>query len=69
MGKLIDLTGQTFGLLTVIERAEKPVERKVKGVYWLCLCECKNTKVTLGKFLKNGTATSCGCKGFSITNL
>ena len=28
---------------------------------WLCACECGNKKVILGKSLRNGSTTSCGC--------
>lgn len=35
--RLIDLTGQKFGRLTVISRAEN----KGKRVAWNCLCECR----------------------------
>ena len=55
--KLIDLTGKVFGCLTVIKRAEN----RNKAVYWLCKCECGNTKEILGKSLKNSDTTSCGC--------
>ena len=56
--KFIDLTGQKFGRLTVVERVE---DYKFKGVYWLCECECGNTKIVQGKNLKSGNTQSCGC--------
>ena len=55
--KLIDLTGQKFGRLTVIKRAEN----KGKRVAWLCKCECGNEIVIIGSNLKNGSTKSCGC--------
>ena len=55
--KCIDLTGQKFGRLTVIER----VENKGKRVAWLCQCECGNEKVIVGQSLKSGNTMSCGC--------
>ena len=55
--KCIDLTGQKFGRLTVIKRAEN----KGGKVYWLCKCECGNEKVIRGTSLKSGATMSCGC--------
>ena len=55
--KLIDLTGQRFGRLVVVERAES----KGKRTMWKCLCDCGNTKVVGAGNLKNGHTTSCGC--------
>lgn len=56
----IDLTGQRFGLLTVIER----VENTNRGcVRWLCKCDCgKETKTTTAH-LRSGHTKSCGCLG------
>lgn len=61
MTKLIDLTGQKFGRLTVIERdISVPKE---KGVYWRCECDCGNYKsVKSGNLTtKNRGIKSCGC--------
>lgn len=58
MPALKDITGQTFGLLTVLKRAEN----KSKGhTRWLCQCECGKTSVICGDNLKRGKTTSCGC--------
>lgn len=56
MGKLIDLTGQRFGRLTVIGRAA----RKGKNTYWLCRCDCGAEKEISRCNLLSGTQ-SCGC--------
>lgn len=56
-----DLTGQRFGRLTVVERAEQPEDAKTKGAYWLCRCDCGGTKIALSGSLRNGGVTSCGC--------
>lgn len=45
--RIIDLTGQKFGELTVIRRATK--EERPKEVYWLCKCSCGNDS-----FVKTG---------------
>lgn len=60
MSKLIDLTGQKFGRLTVIERAiwEESDNRCAK---WLCQCQCGQTKVVSSVHLRNGNTRSCGC--------
>lgn len=55
--KLNDLTGQKFGMLTVISRAEN--DRK--QVRYLCKCDCGNEKIFYSTNLKRGLSTSCGC--------
>lgn len=52
-----DLTGNKYGMLTVIKEAE----RDKNGRRWLCECECGNKKIILGKNLKKGNTKSCGC--------
>lgn len=58
MGRLNDLTGQRFGRLTVIERAENKKDGRAK---WLCQCDCGKTTVTTGTNLRTGVTKSCGC--------
>ena len=58
MGKMVDLTGQKFGNLTVISRMEKTYRR---NYYWLCKCDCGNEVAVLGMHLKKGNTKSCGC--------
>lgn len=57
MGKFIDLTGQKFGRLTVLER----VENKGKRTYWKCLCDCGNETIVWADNLRRGLQKSCGC--------
>ena len=57
MGKLIDLTGQRFGRLEVIQRA--PNQRG--KTFWLCQCDCGQQKEICGNLLKTGNTKSCGC--------
>lgn len=48
MGKFIDLIGQKFDKLTVIERDyeyNKEHNIKTNAIYWKCICECGNEKV------------------------
>jgi hypothetical protein len=57
MSKLIDLTGQRFGRLYVIERAGS----SNGNALWLCLCDCGKMKVVNGVQLRCGETKSCGC--------
>lgn len=57
MPPLKNRVGETYGRLTVIERAENQGRR----VAWLCRCECGNTCVVLGDSLQSGNTRSCGC--------
>lgn len=56
-----DLTGQRFGMLTVIGLAETPEWDTHNRVYWRCKCDCGATKTVLGSNLKYGSVRSCGC--------
>lgn len=58
-----DLTGQRFGMLTVIERAEDQIGPSGRHrVRWLCQCDCGSApKSILAGHLKSGKITSCGC--------
>lgn len=55
MSTFKDLTGQTFGRLTVIALAHKH-----KRYYWLCQCICGNEKIVAGNNLGR-RVRSCGC--------
>lgn len=61
MGKVIDLVGYRYGALEVLSRAPKPEGAKSTSAFWLCRCDCGNTKVISGNVLKQGKARSCGC--------
>ena len=52
-----DLTGQTFGHLTVLSR----VENRNGRTCWLCRCDCGNEKKATARDLKAGKVKSCGC--------
>ena len=61
MGRFKDLTGQRFGRLTVIKRAEDYISSKGRHrTRWLCKCDCGNEKIVLGENLGK-TTYSCGC--------
>ena len=57
MPKLIDLTGQRFGKLTVLSRAETQNKR----TRWLCECDCGNSCVVRADALRSDKTISCGC--------
>lgn len=62
MGKIIDLTGQRFGRLTVVKRVEDYVSpRGYKKTQWLCKCECGGTTIVGASSLRAGHVKSCGC--------
>lgn len=58
----IDLTGQKFGKLTVIERVDDYVSPKgYRAARWLCKCDCGSFKSVTGNSLKRHGTKSCGC--------
>ncbi len=61
MGKFVDLTGQRFGKLLVIERVEPHAKRENTHSYWKCRCDCGNEKRIDGTKLTSGRTKSCGC--------
>lgn len=56
--KIIDVTGQKFGKLTVVKR----VGTKHRQSLWLCKCDCGNVTEVILSHLKRGVTTSCGCR-------
>lgn len=60
-----DLTGERFGRLLVISRAEDAVTissgKKRTRRRWLCKCDCGNTKVVYHDNLLGDKTHSCGC--------
>lgn len=60
-----DLTGQRFGLLTVLSRAESTRgygRNKSRLTQWECQCDCGNKTRVRANHLRSGATTSCGCK-------
>lgn len=55
-----DLTGKTFGQLTVIQKIEK--HEKKYGAWWLCKCSCGAEYEVLGTLLVTGRRTRCASK-------
>lgn len=53
----IDETGNRYGRLVVIERADN----KGKDTCWKCKCDCGNETIVRGYDLRSGQTKSCGC--------
>lgn len=54
---IINILGQKFGRLVVIERSPN-----VKGrAFWRCLCDCGNYTISSSHLLRQGKVRSCGC--------
>ena len=60
--KLIDLKGQVFGRLTVVERSGK--DKNGKNTIWLCVCECGGLTRATTTHLRSGHTNSCGCLAY-----
>lgn len=58
MSAKIDLTGQRFGRLVVVEETGRASGNKV---LWRCVCDCGNETVVRGICLRSGHTASCGC--------
>lgn len=52
--KKVDMVGQRFGRLEVIERHGA-------GSMWRCVCDCGTEKIVRGGSLTSGNTRSCGC--------
>lgn len=60
-----DLTGQKFGMLTVLYRMPNRMVGKNSRVVWHCRCDCGNETDVLSLLLKEGFVKSCGCLSVS----
>lgn len=60
---LKDLTGMTFGRLTVVARSGK---NKHGDSIWKCKCECGKTLSVAGGHLSSGHTRSCGCLAHDV---
>lgn len=57
MPRRLDLTGQKFGRLTVVEFYRSNQRCPV----WRCRCDCGNEAYVSTEHLRSGTTKSCGC--------
>ena len=59
---IVDLTGQKFGKLTVINQADPYISPSgYRKTRWCCECDCGNNVVVVASDLKRGHTQSCGC--------
>jgi hypothetical protein len=58
MPKLVDITGQRFGRLVVLGRAERDENKRTR---WRARCDCGSEKVVDGAHMRYGRIRSCGC--------
>ncbi len=58
MPSVIDLSGEIFGRLRVIERSENNKQNKTT---WKCQCQCGNEVIVSRNELRSGDTNSCGC--------
>lgn len=65
MPAFIDLTGQRFGHLTVMRRANNLGTR----VSWRCLCDCGAEKNVRSNALVRGMTISCGCRTAELKSM
>jgi hypothetical protein len=54
---LIDLTGEKYGRLFVVNR-DKTINKRPR---WKCLCDCGTEKIVDGAELRKNSTQSCGC--------
>lgn len=59
--KALNLIGQKYGRLLVLERTESKREGNKVLSMWICQCDCGNKAVVAGYRLKGGQTHSCGC--------
>lgn len=55
---LINLVGQKFGKLVVIQRMDNDKRGRSR---WLCECSCGKEKIVRSDHLRSGGTRSCGC--------
>ncbi len=58
MGKALDLKGQKFNQLLVVEKTK---ERKHGCIVWKCLCDCGKYCTATSHDLRSNNKKSCGC--------
>lgn len=64
----IDIVGNRYGKLTVLERTEDYIQPNGnREVQYLCKCDCGNIITTRGRYLRRGTKVSCGCESATQT--
>lgn len=59
IGRSINLVGQRFGNLVVLERGQPPAGTKGRNAYWVCQCDCSRQYTVRGLSLTTGKTTRC----------
>lgn len=58
----LDIVGEKFGMLTVVERADDYITPSgAKLTRWRCRCDCGSETIVTGTALRSGSTRSCGC--------
>lgn len=61
--KLINIAGQRFGRLTVLQKAGNSING---AALWLCKCDCGKTIKPSGTDIRKGRIWSCGCGSIDL---
>lgn len=65
MTKPLDIKGEVFGRLKVVERVDNDNHGHA---VWSCICECGNKKEAIASRLVSGRVLSCGCLFKDVLN-
>lgn len=57
----LDITGEKFGKLTVLEYAGRKISGRRREKVWKCRCDCGKEVVVFQHNLMCGNTQSCGC--------
>lgn len=61
MSVILDLRGQRFGRLLVLDKAPNVTKNGRSYTAWLCKCDCGTEKIVRTNTLRQGGTQSCGC--------
>lgn len=64
VGRFSDLTGQRFGMLTVLRQAKSMVVKNGTRAQWECLCDCGQMAVRTTGAMRTKNP-NCGCSAYS----
>ncbi len=56
--RFVDMAGQRYGRLLVLSPTEY---KRGDHAKWRCLCDCGNEIIVIGKNMRRGMTSSCGC--------
>jgi hypothetical protein len=65
MSSRIDIAGQRFSRLTVLEEAGHDQKGQIK---WLCQCLCGESTIVASRHLRSRDVRSCGCLRREVTS-